>query len=307
MPTQFWKSLFQVIFFKTHTLFLVTSYLLLVTSSSCEKDINIKLEPSAASLVVEATIENGKPPLVTLSKSLDYFSKIDTTVLYSSFIHQAIIQISEGLNKVTLQEDSIVNAAGNKIYFYTIPKGSTFVGALNKSYSMQISVAGQIITANTTIPAATRRIDSLWWEKVAMAKDTNSARVVIRATDKPGLGDCIRFFTSVNKGPFLPGFNSVFDDMIIDGTTYTVAVDKGFDKNQPIKPGDAFFAKGDTVSIKLCNIDRATYDFWRTFEFNFQAIGNPFSGPTKILSNLNGNAIGYFGGYAAQYRVIVLK
>ena len=307
MPTRFWKSLFQVSFFKTNTLLLVTGYLLLVTSSSCEKDINIKLEQSAASLVIEATIENGKAPIVTLSKSLDYFSKVDTTVLYASFVHQANISISEGVNKVTLQEDSIVNAAGNKIYFYTTPKGSTFVGTLQKAYSMQITANGQTITANTTIPDATRRIDSLWWEKVPLAKDTNAARVVIRATDKPGLGDCIRFFTSVNKGPFLPGFNSVFDDMIIDGSTYTVGIDKGFDKNQPVKPGDAFFSKGDTVVVKLCNIDRATYDFWRTFEFNFQSIGNPFSGPTKIISNLNGNAIGYFGGYAAQYRVIVLK
>lgn len=286
---------------------LVACALYLFQVTSCEKDINIKLEPSAPSLVVEATIENGRAPIVTLSKSLDYFSKIDTNLLYSSFVHQAIIHISEGANKVTLQEDSIVNAAGNKIYFYTTPKGSTFVGALQKSYAMQITSGGQIITANTTIPDATRRIDSLWWEKVPLSKDTNAVRVVIRATDKPGLGDCIRFFTSVNKGPFLPGFNSVFDDMIIDGSTYTVGIDKGFDKNQQIKPGDAFFSKGDTVAVKLCNIDRATYDFWRTFEFNFQSIGNPFSGPTKILSNLNGNAIGYFGGYAAQYRTIFLR
>jgi len=74
----------------------------------------------------------------------------------------------------------------------------------------------------------------------ALTKDTNAVRVVIRATDKPGLGDCIRFFTSVNKGPFLPGFNSVFDDMIIDGSTYTVGIDKGFDKINPSNQGMLF-------------------------------------------------------------------
>jgi len=58
--------------------------------------------------------------------------------------------------------------------------------------------------------------------------------------------------------------------------------------------------------LKLCNIDKATYDFWRTFEFNFQSIGNPFSSPIKVLGNISGNALGYFGGYAAQYRTLII-
>jgi hypothetical protein len=122
----------------------------------------------------------------------------------------------------------------------------------------------------------------------------------------PGLGSYIRYFTKTNRGPFLPGFNSVFDDQVIDGTTYTVAVDKGVDKNAPFDRDNVLFNRGDTVVFKLCNIDKQTYDFWRTLEFSFQSVGNPFSSPVKVLGNVSGGALGCFAGYAAQYRRIII-
>jgi hypothetical protein len=171
---------------------------------------------------------------------------------------------------------------------------------------MVIEAEGKVYNATTTIPETTRKIDSLWWEKVPLAKDSNRVKVVIRATDKPGLGDYIRFFTKVGQQPFLPGFNSVFDDQVIDGKQYTIPVDKGFDKNTQFSDSTSYFKRGDTVMIKVCNIDKQTYDFWRTSEFNFQSVGNPFSSPIRILSNINNDALGYFGGYGCQYRTIII-
>jgi hypothetical protein len=274
---------------------------------SCEKDITIQLDPSMSRLVVDATIENGRPPMVFLSKSLDYFSKIDPAVLSSSFVRNAKVRISDGSTDVLLKEDSIKNSTGTKIFFYTTSGPSlSFLGKLKSSYSIVIEAEGKIYNATTTIPETTRKIDSLWWEKVPLAKDSNRAKVVIRATDRPGLGDYIRFFTKVGQQPFLPGFNSVFDDQVIDGQQYTVPVDKGFDKNTQFSDSTSFFRRGDTVVIKLCNIDKQTNDFWRTSEFNFQSVGNPFSSPIRILSNISNDALGYFGGYGCQYRTLII-
>jgi Domain of unknown function (DUF4249) len=101
--------------------------------------------------------------------------------------------------------------------------------------------------------------------------------------------------------------NSVFDDQIVDGTTYDINVDKGVNRNGDISRDTyAFFDRGDTVNAKLCNIDKATYDFWRTMEYNYQSIGNPFSSPTTVLGNISNNALGYFGGYAAQYKTLII-
>ena len=274
--------------------------------SSCEKDINLKLDPSENKLVVDASIENGRPPIVFLSTSIDYFSKINPSVLSSSFVHNAVVSISDGSKEVKLVEDTLTNVAGATLFYYTSPKTSPFLGKINSTYQLKIQIGNTTYTSSTTIPEITRKVDSMWWEKLPLSDDPKACRVMITATDKPGLGDYIRYFTKVNSSPFLPGFTSVFDDNIIDGKSYTIPLDKGFDKNAIFVDSLAYYKRGDTVTFKLCQIDKNTYEFWRTYEFSFQSIGNPFSSPVKIQSNISNNALGYFGGYAAQYRTLII-
>ena len=284
--------------------YLISAFFLFLVS--CEKDINIKLDPSQTKLVVDATIENGQAPVVFLSKSLDFFSKINPEVLASSLVRNARIKIGDGISEVILTEDSIVRNT-SKVYFYTTSGSALFFrGKANTKYTITIEVLGEFYTATTSIPEITRRIDSLWWEKIPFAEDTNDVRVMFKGTDRVGLGDFIRYFTKKGQEPFLPGINSVFDDQIIDGSTYTVQIDKGFDKNLEFADSLSNFKRGDTVTIKLCNIDKGTYDFWRTYEFSFQSIGNPFSSPTRISGNISNDALGYFGGYGAQYRTVII-
>lgn len=278
---------------------------------SCEKDIDIELDDTTESLVVDGSIENGQPPLLVLSRSLNYFSQIDPDILAKSFVRNAEVYISDGVKRHRLIEDSIPNVQGNNLYYYTVnpaDPATLIIGELNTTYTLDITADGKNYRASTTIPSITRRIDSLWWEQVKSteAEDSNLAKVIIRATDKPGFGDYIRYFTKTNDEPFLPGLNSVFDDQVIDGTTYTFPVDRGVDKNADFSEEDVFFHRGDTVVLKLCNIDKVNYDFWRTFEFSYQSVGNPFSSPVKVLGNISGGALGYFGGYAAQYRTIII-
>src|SRR5262249_40417986 len=125
--------------------------------------------------------------------------------------------------------------------------------------------------------------------------------------DPAGLGNYIRYFTSVNHEDFYPGLNSVYDDQVIDGKSYSVQVEKGVDRNADIDFDNyGFFHKGDHITVKLCNIDKATYDFCRTMEYSYSSIGNPFSSPTKVIGNISNGALGYFGGYAVQYSGIVI-
>ena len=117
---------------------------------------------------------------------------------------------------------------------------------------------------------------------------------MVKATDPPGFGDYIRYFTKRNSEPFYPGLTSVFDDQVIDGTSYEVQVDRGVDRNEDLSEDYNFFDKGDTVTLKLCNIDKATYDFWRTMEYTYASVGNPFSSPTKVISNISGGGAWLF-------------
>jgi hypothetical protein len=274
--------------------------------NSCEKDITIKLDPSSTVLVVDASIENGRYPVVSLSHSLGYFSKLDPSVLTNSFVHQARVIMSNGQITSQLQEYSVKDdSTGVLLYYYSLRdsySGPKFKGEFNTAYSLDIKVDSQVYKATTTIPGLNKYIDSLWWVPAPLEADSPLVNVKARVVDPPGLGNYTRYYTEVNKGKFYPGLNSVFDDQITDGTTYTVTVDRGANRNLPIDVNSySFFNRGDSVTVKLANIDKATYDFWRTMEYNYQSIGNPFSTPTIVLSNVSNNALGYFGGYAAQY------
>ena len=277
--------------------------------SSCEKGVTFKLDDVDAKLVVEASIENGQAPVVYLSQSLNYFSRIDRSILANNFVHNAEVYVSNGSLIHKLKEYSLPVGGGYNFYYYATDPAypaTIFSGELNKSYSLRILSGGKEYTAVTTIPKITRRIDSVFWKPAPAGNPPEKVAFMVRAYDQPGFGDYIRYFTKRNREPFYPGLNSVYDDQVIDGSSYEIQVERGVDRNSDHPEGYSFFDKGDTVTLKVCNIDKANFDFWRTMEFTYESVGNPFSSPTKVISNINGGALGYFGGYAAQYRTLII-
>ena len=275
---------------------------------SCEKNINFDLKQVPDILVVDASIENGQPPVVILSKSFDYYSNISLATLDSSFVHNADVSISNGSQIQKLKEYS-VDSTGVKIYFYSIDSAniaSSFLGKLNTTYNLKVISAGQEYDATTTIPSLADKIDSLWWKPTPFADDSTEADIFIRATDPAGLGNYTRYYTRINSGLFLPGQQSVFDDELTDGTTYDVKITPGIDRNNPTSFDKNFFHRGDSVTLKLSNIDRGTYKFWLTMEFAYQSIGNPFASPNIVLGNISNGGLGAFCGYASSFRTLYI-
>ncbi len=289
---------------------IICGFLLTVfTFTSCEKNVSFNLNDSEKKLVVEASIENNQAPTVVLSTSIEYFAEISPEILQNSFVHDATILISNGTLTHQLKEYSFVQN-GYTFFYYSIDSSNlatAFVGELNKSYSLKITTGGKEYTAITTIPNITKQIDSVFWKQAPEFLPDSLASLNVTAYDPPGFGDYVRYYTKANSDPFYPGINSVFDDQIIDGTRYTLQVDRGYPRNLGLNADSLiYFKKGDTVTLKLCNIDKATFDFWRTMEFSYASVGNPFSTPTKVLSNISGKGLGYFAGYAAQYHTIII-
>jgi len=283
--------------------------LFVVFLMGCEKDINLSVNEVSPKLVVDAQIENGVAPTVVLTKSLGYFNTISPQQLLNMFERNATVRITvNNGTTVPLQETAIPLAPGVNAYVYTT---NALVGNFNTTYKLDIQLAtGEKYTATTTIPALTKTMDSLWWQPAPQNPDPSRVAMFGRFTDPPGLGNYIRYFTKVNREPFFPGFTSVFDDQVVDGTTYSIQFPKGFDKNSLRDTIDfdavGFFNKGDTATIKFCNIDKATFDFWRTWEYNYSILGSPFATPIRVLNNVNNGALGNFSGYAAQYRTIII-
>jgi len=308
----------QISFFgKTNNIILkVRSFgflFLLLIFSSCEKTINLKVQNQPSKLVVDASIENNNFPVVVLSASLNYFSSITPEELSNSFVHNAIVTVSDGTNTAQLKEYSYTDTSRYTFYYYTVDENNPggIVGQFNEQYQLNIKTSdGQEYTAATTIPLLTKKCDSLWWKPAPNVDDTTLCVMFGRFTDPPGLGNYIRYFTRINSERFLPGINSVFDDQVVDGKTYSLQFDMGWDKNSLDKPnadnGYGYAHRGDTVTLKYCNIDKATYTFWNTWEFAWASYGNPFSSPVKVIRNISNGALGAFSGYAVQYKSIII-
>ena len=280
-----------------------------IVLSACEKSVNFNLKEAEDVLVVDATIENGQPPVVVLTKSLNYFSTLDQSLLQNLYVHNAVITISNGTLSHRLKEYGISNPWAFSAYYYSIDSSvlaTAFLGELNTTYTMKIEVDGKIYNTSTTIPPLSKKADSLWWKKAPFQEDTTKVVLMVKATDPPGLGNYVRYFTKKNSERFWPGENSVFDDQFVDGTTYELQVDPGVDRTKDIKADSNYFKRGDTVTLKLSNIDKASYKFWNTWEFAYQSIGNPFSQPNKVLGNIDNGALGAFYGYGSSFKTIII-
>jgi hypothetical protein len=276
----------------------------------CEKTIELEPEQQPSKLVVEGQIESGQAPIVVLSSSLNYFSTIDAATLNGSYVHNAKVIITSGNKTYTLKEVTVPLNGGYFFYYYTTNQSSpatSLFGEYGKTYNLSIETGGKQYNASTTIPFLTKKIDSLWWKPAPNNPDTTKVVLMSKVTDPPGYGNYIRYFTRVGNGEFYPGINSVYDDQIIDGKTYDVQIVKGTTRNETLDRDEyGYFKRGDTAYVKLCNIDKPTYEFWRTWEFTYQSVGNPFSSPGKVLGNISNDGLGSFCGYSVQYKTLII-
>ncbi len=283
-------------------------FFIIISFISCEKNVDLNLKSAEPVLVVDGQIEDAQPPIIVLTKSLAFFSTISPAQLANSFVRNAEVYVSNGVLTHKLREYSVPLSPGFTGYFYSndlVNPANSFVGQLNTTYTLRILAEGKEYTSSTKILNNAFKLDSIWIKQAPQNVDTLKRVLFLKSTDPSGLGNSGRYFTKKNSGQFLPGENSVFDDQVVDGTTFSSQVPQGIDRNNKLTGDDNFFKKGDTVTLKYCNIDRATYTFWNTWEFAYQSIGNPFAQPNKVIGNISNGALGAFSGYAVQQKTII--
>ncbi|KAA2239676.1 DUF4249 domain-containing protein [Chitinophaga agrisoli] len=267
---------------------------------SCEKDITVDLPQGEPQTVIEGTIVNDEYPEVILTRSFSYFSHISVDQLKDAFVHNAVITVSDGNSTMQLKEFSKDTTNRVKWYYYTADttQPAAFKGKLNKSYTLRVAVDDQTFNAVTTIPGAGMVIDSTW--STIYSKDPTLARLWARITDPQERGNYVRYRTARNGGVYRPGINSTIDDQIVNGTSFNTQLDAGHDRTQEINFDTyGYFKRGDSVNVEFSNIDKATFDFWRSLDLAYASNGNVFASPIQVRGNISG-ALGYWGGYGAR-------
>ncbi len=173
---------------------------------------------------------------------------------------------------------------------------------IGETYTLNIELADRTITATTTIPPHVP-IDSIYYVSpftdTTFAKSVKQMRIVLNDPDT--LKSYYRYFTKVNGGGFIPGFDSVIDDVIFNDTITDFPLLKGELRSIETNTGGNLFGNyfaGDEVIIKWCTIDEAHYGFWDSFEFNLDNQGI-FSSYVGTQWNVEG-ALGVWGGYSVS-------
>jgi hypothetical protein len=277
---------------------ILPGFLLILFLSGCEKELDLNIPVADPKLVVEGWIENGRPAEVILSLTAPYFSSIDSENLRDYAVTQA---------KVTLfceGKKEILTLTSNQAYFppYSY-KSIDIKGQTGKKYSIEVILHGDTITAETTIPQPVNP-DSVWF-----APDpgkTSQGRIWLRATDP---ADEVNYYRVLYKRKgqdkrFIPGNFSTFSDILFNGQTVEMAFLRGY-SSLLSSDSQNYFVSGDTVTVKLCSIDKEQFDFWNGYQNAVLASANPLAtSNSQLRSNIHGG-LGIWTGYGAAYYNVI--
>jgi hypothetical protein len=296
---------------------------------SCSKDIQVKLPDAEQKICVDGKIEPGNPPFVILTHNIPYFGSTDLNNLPNLFVHNAIVKI----NGVTLTEfcsqsipDSIlpivasftgVDTASLKNFNYCLYTtfNTAIWGTVGTTYNLTIDAEGKSLSSTTTILNPVP-LDSVWYKYIRVNNTGDSLGYVFaHLNDPPVEGNCYRWL-AMREGKdqsFVAPPGSVIDDKFFNGKSFDFAYNRGSVPNSTA-PDDnneeeGYFKIGDTVVVKYCSIDRATFDFFRQVDVAVYSQGNPFAAPTSVPSNVfpREQALGVWCGYGTFMDTVIFK
>ncbi len=250
--------------------------------SSCEKVINIDLKKAEPKYVIEAYISN---------EPGDCKVHITQTV---NFRDPAQFPGVTGA-VVTMQDDSNapveLTDAGSGMY-----ETYDLNGTENHTYSLLIKINNQAFTSVCKMPLQVD-FDSL---SVVDFKSFDGNRKFSNVTffDPPGKGNAYRFLQYkneiLNKNIFV--LNDDFTDGRVNNSLLTF-----FDRTN-----DQRIETGDTIKVEMQCIDISVYKFFSSLSQSSTGGADNVS-PGNPVSNIRGDALGYFSAYTKQTKAVVAK
>lgn len=256
---------------------------------SCEKVVSYNLNESASKLVIEGNITNETGPyFVRLSQSTNHS---EPNVFPP--VTGATVTISDNAgNQETLVEQ------GQGIY-----KTSALVGTAGRTYQLTVSVGGKQYTASSTMPLPVS-IDTLIQQKSTSIGSDDQIAVLARFRDPAGIRSYYRLAIIIN-GRTLPSIFT-FEDIVHDGVVidYELKEDDELDDENPDDDINVI-NPGDNAEVILYCIDKEVHTYFLTLSQN--SGGGPPTAPGNPVTNIKGDALGYFSAHTVARKNISIK
>ncbi len=271
---------------------LVAVLIIAMVSFSCEKVVSVDLNNASPHLVIEGVVSNQQGPYsVALSESGDYFQPS----LYFAPVMGATVTIADNAGDLdTLREST----------------GGTYVssrlqGVPGRTYSLTVDAGGNFYNATSSMPEEVK-IDSVYALQFREFDGDRGYTLHVMFRDPPAPGNWYRIDLHTST---LPSDS-------ITGQRFILSSDKltnGNEANMEIRvtrPGMRRVNTliGDTLSVYLYSIDKATYDFFNTVNIVLETDRSPTSlSPANPNTDLTNGALGYFAAWSVDSSVIVLQ
>ncbi len=298
---------------------------LLLLLFACEEEFVPEQVEVLPQIVVEGYIEAAEdrfiPPYVILSRNLPFFTSLDSSQFADFYVHDALVTVDDGTQRVVLTEICLNNLSPEQIDLATNFLGTnvelipinfcvyldasfSMRGEAGKTYTLSIDAEGKSLRSVASIPLLVG-LDSLWFvPPPGLATRDSLAQLQARLSDPPGK-NFYRYFVNVNNTGLRRDDFSVLEDLFFDGQSFDLPL------NRPRDPAEEFdlstfglFRLGDAVTLKWVNIEAEGFRFWNTIEFA-SANQGPFSNATIIDSNIEGG-LGVWSAQSAAYYDLVV-
>lgn len=264
--------------------------------AACSDDYIIHEEPQ---LVVEGWIENDGFPHVIVTTTIPVSEERKSVdEVLDCMVRWAKVSVSDGEREVILTGFTDKSIMPPYIYRTTEMKGE-----VGKTYTLKVEYKDFVATATTTIPEVVP-IKSIKHNKV---KGTEKQYTLTLSFDDPEpKGNYYKLFSSpgADGRQFFSTYLGVLSDEVLNPQV-DVELYPGHTLAE-IEDFNLFYNEGDTVSVRLCSIDKPSYTFWREYGDALSFGRNYLLPYTKnIQSNMKG-ASGYWCGYGTDRRVVFI-
>ncbi len=250
----------------------------LITITSCEEIIEIDLNSSDPALVIEASLYKDSVSVVHLTKTANYFSVDEPSLIENASVTITAGNVSEELSYI-----------GNGNYI-----GQSIIGTENVNYNIEILWNETVYAGNAYLPKQTEIISL---EVIEFQPPSPHAPLFLQIEstflDDPEVEN-FYLLRYVQNDTLLSGQYFAFSDLMAINDTVSFT-------NPMVS-----FNPGDEVVIKVFSIDEPIYNFF--VQLN-DALGGGMamsSTPYNPTSNIEG-AMGYFAAWSYDADTITIQ
>jgi hypothetical protein len=249
--------------------------------TSCQKEIDLKLDEADSKFVIEANITtDSNSAMVSITKNAQ-FNEVGNYVS----IKDALVTINDG------SQTYILTHTGNGIY-----TNAQIVGEVGKTYNLVVDIAGQKFESSCKIPAPVPLVGLKPIRGIFGQPGADSSYVIIPMFQDPAADLNFYKWTEIKNDTASKAL-LLGNDVLINGQM----------NSRPIFNRTDTKNSGDTIEVIQQCLTEEVYNYFYTLSTLEQNGPGGGATPTNPPSNIKGGALGYFNAYSYSKAKIILQ